>query len=47
LEQAKIMLLENQATLSAIAFETGYSHQQHFSRAFKKHFGVTPGSLNR
>jgi len=47
LEQAKSMLLENKSTLSAIAFETGYAHPQHFSRAFKKHFGVTPGSLTR
>ncbi|WP_343670609.1 AraC family transcriptional regulator [Chitinophaga sp.] len=47
LEHAKMMLLDNQLTLSEIAFETGYAHLQHFSRAFKKHFGVTPGSLTR
>jgi AraC-like DNA-binding protein len=34
--------LQNHRTISAIAFEWGFSSETHFSRAFRKAFGVTP-----
>jgi len=45
LELAKTDLLEKKKTVSEIAFELGYSSVQHFSNAFKKKFGVSPGKL--
>jgi AraC-like DNA-binding protein len=47
LEQARQLILDADKTLSEIAYETGYAHSQHFSRAFKKKFGVTPGEMKR
>jgi AraC-like DNA-binding protein len=43
LEMAKNDLLENKMTVGEIASELGYSSIQHFSNAFKKKFGVSPG----
>ena len=45
LELAKNDLLEKKKSVSEIAFELGYSSVQHFSNAFKKKFGVSPGRL--
>jgi AraC-like DNA-binding protein len=47
LEQARLLILDTDKTLSEIAYETGYAHPQHFNRAFKKKFGVTPGEMKR
>ncbi|WP_152538565.1 AraC family transcriptional regulator [Aquimarina macrocephali] len=38
---AKMLLYQNQ-TISQIAIEVGYSDLQAFSKAFKKHFGISP-----
>jgi AraC family transcriptional activator of pyochelin receptor len=46
LELAKTDLLEKKKTASGIAFELGYSSVQHFSNAFKKKFGISPGKLH-
>lgn len=43
LEMARKALMDNQKSLSQIAYELGYSSPQHFSVAFKKKFGVSPG----
>ena len=43
LEQARQMLLHTDKSIPDIAYETGYAHPQHFSRAFKKYYGITPG----
>jgi AraC-like DNA-binding protein len=45
LKQAKQLIFEGEKNISAIAYELGYAHSQHFQRAFKQRFGVTPGSL--
>ena len=46
LAQAKVLLLDKEKTVSEIAYELGYSSPQHFSKAFKKKFGITPGRFN-
>jgi AraC family transcriptional regulator, transcriptional activator of the genes for pyochelin and ferripyochelin receptors len=45
LKRAKQLIFEGEKNISAIAYELGYAHPQHFQRAFKQRFGVTPGSL--
>ena len=45
LKRAKQLLFEGEKNISAIAYDLGYAHPQHFQRAFKQRFGVTPGSL--
>lgn len=45
LQEAQRMIYKGEKNISAIAYELGYAHPQHFQRAFKKHFSVTPGSL--
>jgi AraC-like DNA-binding protein len=45
LNEAKRLIYEGEKNMSTIAYELGYAHPQHFQRAFKKRFGVTPGSL--
>lgn len=45
LELAKTDLLERKKSVTEIAFELGYSSVQHFSNAFKKKFGVSPGKV--
>jgi len=45
LNEAKRLIYEGEKNMSTIAYELGYAHPQHFQRAFKKKFGVTPGSL--
>ena len=45
LTRAKRMIREGGKNISEIAYLLGYSHPQHFQRAFKKQFGITPGSL--
>jgi len=47
LEQARQLLQQEQKSLSEIAGELGYSSPQHFSHAFSKKFGMSPGKLRR
>lgn len=47
LEQAQKLIKETEKTISEIAYELGYTHSQHFQRAFKKKFGITPNSLRK
>lgn len=42
---AKRLLLDTNMSAKEIAYETGYSSPQHFSKAFKKEFGNTPDSI--
>ena len=44
-EKAEEMLKFTDYSLSDIAQELGYSDSSHFIREFKKHKGVTPGSV--
>ena len=45
LETARNELLKNDRTITEIAFELGFSSPQHFSTAFKKKYGVSPGKI--
>jgi AraC-like DNA-binding protein len=44
---AKRLLLGTDKTAQEIAYETGYSSPQHFNKAFKKTFEVTPNSIRK
>lgn len=43
LEWAAAELAENESSLSAVALRAGFADQSHFTRAFKKYSGFTPG----
>jgi len=43
-ERAKAMLAETSLTLSEIARACGFAGQSHFTTAFGRHTGVTPGA---
>jgi len=45
LEEAKRLIYQGEKNISAVAYELGYAHTQHFQRAFKKRFGITPKAL--
>ena len=47
LEQARDVLSMTDTPMKVISARLGYSHVAHFSIAFKRRFGVTPGSLRR
>lgn len=45
MEEARRMLLEEKLFVAEVADRLGYKHQQHFTVAFKKKFGLLPGKL--
>ena len=45
LKAARRLIYEGEKNISMIAYELGYAHPQHFQRAFKKRFGMTPTAL--
>jgi AraC family transcriptional regulator len=47
LERARRLLDAPDAALSDVAFRTGFADQAHFTRFFKRYFGVTPGALRQ
>jgi len=47
LETARIMLADSNMTVGTVASMVGYTNMSHFIAAYRKHFGVTPGSLLR
>jgi AraC-like DNA-binding protein len=47
LEQARHALLSTNIPMKTLAHKIGYSHVNHFITAFKKKFGVTPGSVRK
>lgn len=47
LEHARDLLLDTDRTAAEVGFELGYSSPQHFSQAFKQHFGVAPKSMRK
>lgn len=42
LKRAAVLLKNEEATVTEIAFQVGFSSPSHFSRSFQKEFGVTP-----
>ncbi len=46
-EHAKRTLRERRSTLLAIALDSGYSSEAAFSKAFKQHFGLSPGAYRK
>jgi AraC-like DNA-binding protein len=47
LDQSRESLIHTDLPMKGIAANLGYSHVNHFISAFRKRFGVTPGSLRR
>jgi AraC family transcriptional regulator len=47
LERARRMLDAPDAALSDVALRTGFADQAHFTRFFKRQYGMTPGMLIR
>jgi AraC family transcriptional regulator len=47
LEHARRLLDSTEAVLSDVAHSAGFADQAHFTRMFKREFGVTPGALQR
>jgi AraC family transcriptional regulator len=47
LERARRLLDEPDAALSDVALRSGFADQAHFTRFFKRRFGITPGALVR
>jgi AraC-like DNA-binding protein len=39
--EAKLMLLQQNASITDIGYEVGFKHPSHFSRSFKSHTGLT------
>lgn len=47
IETAARRLMEEQTPIKQIAGELGFVDEHHFSRAFKRHLGISPGSYRR
>ncbi|MFW5489946.1 MAG: helix-turn-helix transcriptional regulator [Desulfovibrio sp.] len=46
LNQAKALLASGEMNVTEVAFAIGYSNHSHFSRAFKRQFGISPKSCH-
>ncbi|MFD2287300.1 helix-turn-helix domain-containing protein [Pedobacter petrophilus] len=47
MERAHYFLLHEKKSVNEVAFLVGYKNAQHFISAFKKHYALLPGSLNK
>lgn len=45
MEYARTLLEDTDMTVGMIAAEVGYTNMSHFISAFRRHFGITPGTL--
>ena len=39
--------MDRELTINQVAYKFGFQYSQHFTRQFKKHFGVTPSEYIR
>jgi AraC family transcriptional regulator len=47
IEQSRHVLATSDTPLSEIALDMGYSDQSHFTTAFKRHTGISPGQYRK
>jgi AraC-like DNA-binding protein len=47
LNEAQVAIRDSEVALKVLSDRLGYSHVNHFNRAFKRKFGYPPGSLRR
>ncbi len=47
LHRAKELILQDDRSISEIAYHTGFNSLSYFTKCFKKEFGVNPSSMNR
>jgi AraC-like DNA-binding protein len=47
LQKAARRMLQDNATLGAIARGVGYETESAFGKAFRRHFGITPGEYRK
>ena len=47
LEPARVRLLSDRGPIAAIGLDLGFNDQSHFTRVFKKQFGLTPGQYQK
>lgn len=47
LDHARRLLLETSKSIGTIALETGFADHSHFTRAFNKHFALSPRALRQ
>lgn len=47
MEKAHYYLTEEKRSVNEVSFLVGYKNAQHFISAFKKHYNILPGSLNK
>lgn len=47
IERARALLADENLTLAEIALACGFSHQEHFTRMFRRFTGITPGRYRR
>lgn len=45
MEKARLYLIEEKKSVYEVALLTGYGHQNNFSSAFKKYYGISPGEM--
>lgn len=47
IEQSKQLIMEDDATISAIAYQLGFQYPQHFTRLFKSTTGMSPAQFRK
>lgn len=47
MEQAKLLLTEQDMTIGEVSYHIGYKNQRHFSAAFKRKFGILPSQYKK
>lgn len=47
MEEAKLLLTEQNMNINEVSYAIGYKNQRHFSTAFKKKYGILPSQLKK